>query len=164
MTNEELKASLLTAPKNGYATLTEEQRAEMEAYCKRYAAFMDECKTEREATAWAVSTAIANGFKAMVPGMDIKPGDKVFFNNRGKSIILAVVGSEPLSPMTEQYNKALRENLSIPLREIPRKEADNAPISASKVRALMEQGRADALKTLVPESTFQYLMQHNKEI
>ncbi len=97
MTNEELKQNLLAAPKNGYATLTEEQRAEMEAYCKRYAAFMDACKTEREATAWAVSTAIANGFKAMVPGMDIKPGDKVFFNNRGKSIILAVIGSENLA-------------------------------------------------------------------
>ena len=97
MTNEELKASLLTAPKNGYATLTEEQRAEMESYCKRYAAFMDECKTEREATAWAVSTALTNGFKAMVPGMDVKPGDKVFFNNRGKSIILAVIGSESLA-------------------------------------------------------------------
>ena len=97
MTNEELKQNLLTAPKNGYATLTEEQRAEMESYCKRYAAFMDECKTEREATAWAVSTAIANGFKAMVPGMAIKPGDKVFYNNRNKSILLAVIGSESLA-------------------------------------------------------------------
>ena len=97
MTTEELRASLLSAPKNGYATLTEEQRAEMESYCKRYAAFMDECKTEREATAWAVSTAIANGFKAMVPGMAIKPGDKVFYNNRNKSILLAVIGSESLA-------------------------------------------------------------------
>ena len=94
---EELKKALFSAPKNGYATLTEEQRAEMEAYCKRYAAFMDACKTEREATAWAVSTALTNGFKAMVPGMDVKPGDKVFFNNRGKSIILAVIGKENLA-------------------------------------------------------------------
>ena len=51
MTNEELRESLLMAPKNGYARLTAEQRAAMEAYCKRYAAFMDACKTEREATA-----------------------------------------------------------------------------------------------------------------
>ena len=94
---EELKNTLFYAPKNGYATLTEEQRAEMESYCKRYAAFMDACKTEREATAWTVSTAIANGFKGMVPGMELKPGDKVFYNNRGKSIILAVIGSESLA-------------------------------------------------------------------
>ncbi len=94
---EELKKALFSAPKNGYATLTQEQRAEMETYCKRYAAFMDESKTEREATAWAVSTAIANGFKGMVPGMKVQPGDKVFYNNRGKSIILAVIGSESLA-------------------------------------------------------------------
>ena len=94
---EELKNTLFYTPKNGYATLTEEQRAEMESYCKRYAAFMDACKTEREATAWTVSTAIANGFKGMVPGMELKPGDKVFYNNRGKSIILAVIGSESLA-------------------------------------------------------------------
>ena len=49
MTTEELRESLLAAPKNGYATLTVEDRAAMEDYCKRYAAFMDTCKTEREA-------------------------------------------------------------------------------------------------------------------
>ena len=47
MTNEELRESLLSAPKNGYAKLTAAQREEMNAYCKGYAAFMDECKTER---------------------------------------------------------------------------------------------------------------------
>ena len=74
---EELKSKLLYAPKNGYTSLNAEQRAEMESYCKRYAAFMDACKTEREATAWAVETAKANGFQEMKPGMAVKPGDKV---------------------------------------------------------------------------------------
>ena len=97
MTNEELKKSLLSAPKNGYADLTAEQREEMNAYCKRYAAFMDACKTEREATAWTVEIAEKNGFKALVPGMELKPGDKVYKNNRGKSIMLAVIGSESLN-------------------------------------------------------------------
>ena len=35
----------------------------MEAYCKRYAAFMDACKTEREATAWATAKAEKHGFR-----------------------------------------------------------------------------------------------------
>ena len=97
MTNEELRESLLAAPKNGYVDLTDAQRAEMESYCKRYAAFMDACKTEREATAWAVEIAKANGFKALQPGMTLKPGDKVYRNNRNKSILLAVIGSEGLN-------------------------------------------------------------------
>ena len=97
MTNEELKESLLCAPKNGYAVLTPEQRKEMNAYCARYAAFMDACKTEREATAWTVAVAEKHGFKAIVPGMSLRPGDKVYKNNRGKSILLAVIGSESLN-------------------------------------------------------------------
>ena len=97
MTNEELKEALLSAPKNGYANLTDEQRAEMESYCKRYAAFMDACKTEREATEWTVKVAEEHGFKAIVPGAALKPGDKVYKDNRGKSIMLAVIGSESLN-------------------------------------------------------------------
>ena len=94
---EELKKELLFASKNGYNTLTAEQKSEMESYCKRYAAFMDACKTEREATAWAVETAKANGFKALTAGMQLQPGDKVYYNNRDKSILLAVIGSESLA-------------------------------------------------------------------
>ena len=97
MTNEELKEALLRNPKNGYTRLSAEERAEMEAYCKGYAAFMDESKTEREATAWGVKTLQEHGFKALVPGMDLKPGDKVYHNNRGKSLIMAVIGSESLA-------------------------------------------------------------------
>ncbi len=97
MTNEELKESLLAAPKNGYCVLTDAQRQEMESYCKRYAAFMDACKTEREATAWAVEVAEKHGFKALVPGQTLQPGDKVYKNNRNKSIMLAVIGSASLN-------------------------------------------------------------------
>ena len=94
---EELRKSLLNESKNGYLKLTAQQRAEMEDYCKRYSAFMDACKTEREATAWTIVTAEKHGFTEMVPGKAVKAGDKVYFNNRGKSIILAVIGSESLA-------------------------------------------------------------------
>ena len=97
MTTEELREQLLAAPKNGYARITAEDRAEMEAYCKRYMAFMDECKTEREATAWAIREAEKNGFKPFTPGMDAKPGDKIYYNNRDKAIALAVIGTESLA-------------------------------------------------------------------
>ena len=97
MTTEELRENLLSAPKNGYVDLTEAQRAEMNAYCKRYAAFMDACKTEREATVWAIAEAEKNGFRPFDPHMEVKAGDKIYFNNRGKSIILAVIGTESLA-------------------------------------------------------------------
>ena len=97
MTNEELREALLAAPKNGYATLTDAQRTEMNEYCARYGAFMDACKTEREATTWTIEQAEKNGFVPFKSGMSVNPGDKIYYNCRGKAIALAVIGTEPLS-------------------------------------------------------------------
>ena len=97
MTTEELRKSLLADRGNGYTTTTEQQRQEIEAYCKGYMTFIDACKTEREATAWAVAEAEKRGFKELTPGCAINPGDKFYMNNRGKSIMLAVIGKESLA-------------------------------------------------------------------
>ena len=97
MNTDELRENLLMAPKNGYTRITPEQREEMNAYCRRYMAFMDECKTEREATAWAVQEAEKRGYKPFAPGMEVKPGDKIYYNNRDKAIALAVIGAESLA-------------------------------------------------------------------
>ena len=97
MTNEELRQALLSQPKNGYAELTEEQYNEMETYIAGYRGFLDDCKTEREATAYAAAKAEAHGFKTLTPGMELKPGDKVYYVNRNKSILLAVMGKQPLA-------------------------------------------------------------------
>ena len=97
MTTEELRESLMMSPKNGYAALTAQQREDMNAYIKRYMSFMDACKTEREATAWTVAEAEKLGFKPFVPGMDAKPGDKIYYNNHNKAIALAVIGQESLA-------------------------------------------------------------------
>ena len=97
MTTEELRESLLMAPKSGYKTMSAEERAAMEDYCKGYISFIDAAKTEREATDWAVAEAEKNGFKALVPGAALSAGDKVYLNNRGKSIILAIIGKNSLN-------------------------------------------------------------------
>ena len=88
MTTEELRESLLAAPKNGYARITAEQKEEMNAYCKRYMDFMDVAKTEREATTWAIAEAEKNGFVPFVPGMEVKAGDKIYYNCRDKAIAI----------------------------------------------------------------------------
>lgn len=74
------------------------------------------------------------------------------------------VGTEPLSPMTNQYNNALRQHLpgrGITFREIPRLEQGCAPVSASAVRAYLEKGDIDTLRTLLPETTYEYLRTHD---
>ena len=61
------------------------------------------------------------------------------------------VGTEPLSPMTNRYNDALKQFLpmeGIELVEIPRLQHNGTPISASAGRALLEQGNTEAREAL----------------
>ena len=97
MNIEELKNSLLAAPKNGFARLTAEDRIGMENHAKGYAAFIDACKTEREAVTWSVQVLKDHGFVELVPGMELKAGDKVYRNVHNKSLMAAVIGSESLN-------------------------------------------------------------------
>lgn len=89
--------------------------------------------------------------------LDIQIFTKYFAPKFG--ITRRYVGTEPLSPMTKQYNEALKMYLpsSIELREIPRLEKDQTPISASAVRAALDHGDKEALKMLLPETTLTYL-------
>ena len=93
----ELAEKLLYQPKNGYDRLTDADRAAMERYCADYRDFLDHGKTERLCVEYCVELAERRGFRAYEPGMALKAGDKVYRNNRGKSIMLAVIGTESLA-------------------------------------------------------------------
>ena len=56
--------------------------------------FLDNSRMEREAVRNAVALAKEHGFAEFVPGMDIKPGMKLYKNNRGKALMLAVIGKD----------------------------------------------------------------------
>ena len=90
------KEKLLFDRKHGYETVTKETLASMEDYCEQYKAFLDLGRTERECVETAVSQAEAKGFKEYIPGADLKAGDKVYFNNRGKNLLFAVIGKSGL--------------------------------------------------------------------
>ena len=87
---------VLIEKKNGYEVISEADMAKMEEYCKDYIAFMNAAKTERECVVECIKLAEAKGFKPYVKGMKLEPGDKVYYNNRGKNIDLAVIGKKSL--------------------------------------------------------------------
>jgi aspartyl aminopeptidase len=98
--SEEMKAlreQLLRNDKNGYDTLDEAQLREMEAYCADYKVFLNEGKTERLSARAAIAAAEAKGFVQYKRGMALKAGDKVYTCNRGKGLMLAVIGKESLA-------------------------------------------------------------------
>ena len=93
----ELAEKLLYQPKNGYDRLSAAEEKAMNAYCEDYKAFLDHGKTERLCVDYCVELAEKRGFKPYKTGMKLKAGDKVYCNNRGKGIMLAVIGTESLA-------------------------------------------------------------------
>ena len=93
---KELKSKLLVDKKNGYKGFSEAEHKAMNEYCEGYKAFLDAGKTERECVTEAIRQAEALGFKKLERGMELKAGDKVYANNRGKMLTLAVIGTESL--------------------------------------------------------------------
>ena len=76
------------------------------------------------------------------------------------SVNCRFVGTEPLSPMTNQYNITLKSELAnnkIEVFEIPRLEVNGKVISASRVRELLDKDDTEGVKALVPNTTFEYL-------
>lgn len=72
------------------------ERKEVMAYGEKYKAFLDTARTERLASDEIIARAEAKGFKPVYDMKSLKPGDKVYWNQKGKSVILAVIGEEPV--------------------------------------------------------------------
>lgn len=91
---EALAKELLLDKKNGFFRVDDEEIAKADAFCEDYKKFLDKGKTEREAAAEAIRLAEEKGFVPYDPTASYKPGDKVYVNNRGKSVMLAVIGEK----------------------------------------------------------------------
>ena len=69
---------------------------EVMAFSEKYKEFLDNAKTEREAISMSIALAEKAGFKEFRNQKKVKPGDRLYFNNRGKSLALFVIGSKPI--------------------------------------------------------------------
>ena len=96
MNANEWKEKLYLQKKNGGLVLSEEELQKADAFCEEYKNFLNSSKTEREAVHYAVARAEKLGFTPFDAGKAYKAGDKVYLNNRGKALILAVVGKKDL--------------------------------------------------------------------
>lgn len=94
---KKLKEKLLAKKKNSGLTMTEAEIKKADKFCEGYKKFVTNAKTEREAAAEAVKEAEKNGFEEYVHGKKYKAGDKFYYLNRKKAIILCVMGKKPLS-------------------------------------------------------------------
>jgi len=91
-----LKDQLFLTRKHGGLQLSEAELSAAQDYCEDYKAFLNCAKTERETVATTVEMAEKAGFVPFEIGKAYKPGDKIYYNNRGKAAVFAVIGTDPI--------------------------------------------------------------------
>lgn len=95
-TAKEKKELLFCQKKSAYKSLDNDIVDKAYDFCDDYKTFLNLAKTEREATDEIISLALQNGFSEFCDDKEYKAGDKIYKVNRGKSIVLAVIGSEDI--------------------------------------------------------------------
>lgn len=93
---ELLADKVMLKRKSCFELMSDAEKAEAKELAKRYMDFLTAAKTERECVDEALKLLAANGYSEFDSKKSYKAGDKVYFNNRGKALITAVVGKRSL--------------------------------------------------------------------
>ena len=91
---DELKQKLMRNKATGWIGLQEEEKNKIFSYCEQYMQFMNISKTEREIVKNTKNLAEQRGFQDISTKETLKVGDRIYWDNRGKSIYLAIIGKE----------------------------------------------------------------------
>ncbi len=91
---DELKQKLFSKKENGWDS--DVNKNEVFNYANGYINFMNKSKTEREIIKQSKIIAESKGFKDIKECDTLKPGDRVYYINREKSMYLAVIGNESI--------------------------------------------------------------------
>lgn len=109
---------------NVYEVADEKLMKEIFDYAEGYKTFIDEGKTEREACAYVEKAAIAQGYRPFCFGEKLKAGDKVYYNNRGKSIFLIRVGKNDIAKDGVRIIASHIDSPRLDLKQVPLYESD----------------------------------------
>ena len=105
--------------KNVYEEADAARIKEIYDYAEDYKRFLDDAKTEREATEAAIAMAERAGYKSYQLGDALQIGDKRYLSNRGRSLILFSIGEESLA---ENGIRILASHIDAPrldLKQVP---------------------------------------------
>ena len=94
--SEQLKEKLFSAKKNTVYRMSDSEIEVCDNFAEDYKKFLDSAKTEREAVATNVQILEEKGYKEYKAGSGLKAGDRIYRVNRGKAVICAIIGSEPI--------------------------------------------------------------------
>lgn len=87
---------MLLSKENGWKQQTLQSKELIFNFCEEYKLSLDQGKTEREYVQYGLKLAKENGFVCAESKEKLVPGDKVYYVNREKNLVLAVIGKNPI--------------------------------------------------------------------
>jgi len=81
---------------NAWMKMSEEETQAAYLFADHYIDFLNQAKTEREAVDYVRNLAQAHGFQSLDQVSDIKPGDKLYIEAKGKICALIIIGRQDL--------------------------------------------------------------------
>ncbi len=89
---EKFREELLMKKQNGILKVSDEDVKKADEFCEGYKDFLNRAKTEREFIKESLALAKEKGFVEFDYSKNYQAGDKVYYNNRNKALVLAVIG------------------------------------------------------------------------
>ncbi|PJE77816.1 putative M18 family aminopeptidase 1 [invertebrate metagenome] len=114
---------------SGWKGLSTAHQEAVTAFCETYKQFLDVAKTERESVTETLRMAEEKGFVNAETKDTFVPGDKIWFKNRNKNIVLVVIGQQDLS---------LGANLVVSHIDAPRLDIKQHPLYEDTELAMMK--------------------------
>ena len=116
---KEMLEKLSYKKKNVYESASSEEIKAIYDYSVGYMKYLDDAKTEREATEVTIALAEKAGYTEYNFGDELKVGDKRYYNNKGKSLILFTVGSDDIKAEGIRILAAHVDSPRLDLKQVP---------------------------------------------
>ena len=116
---QEMFDSLSYKKKNVFEQSSAEEIKEIFDYAKGYMQFLDDAKTEREAVATTIAMIEKQGYTEYKFGDALSVGDKKYYNNNGKSLVMFKIGEENLSTDGIRILASHIDSPRIDLKQVP---------------------------------------------
>ena len=116
---KEMLEKLSYKKKNVYETANAEKIKAIYDYADGYMKYLDEAKTEREAVTTSIAMAKKNGYTEYKLGEKLNVGDKKYFNNRGKSLIVFKVGENDIEKEGIRILASHIDSPRLDLKQVP---------------------------------------------
>ena len=116
---KEIYEKLSYSKKNIYECASSDKVKRIFDYSKGYMKYLDESKTEREATAASIKILEEAGFSEYKFGDNISVGDKKYLNQHGKSLIAFKVGEDNIENEGIRLIAAHIDSPRIDLKQVP---------------------------------------------